>query len=544
MIKKSIALVLATVLATAVLAGCGKTEEQSSTSTPTSTAPSSSTVADNSKETSTEAADDKIELPFEETMTWSVLSPMCGNYYTTDNLTYNYMLEQANVKFELTEIANSEMGEKGNLIMTSGEYPEVLLRCNSLDLDALGMEGILIPLEDLIREYMPTLTQILDERNGWSSITAGDGHVYSLPNVQDPLINLGTTRLGMINQAWLDKVGLPMPTNMEEMYEVLKAFKEQDVNGNGNPDDEIPFGFCAGRQWMFSYYMDGVLSMDTSGQKIAMVNGEVVYYPTSDTFKEWLEWMAKFYKEGLIDPNGFTLTSAQYEANAKTDDALYGIHFDYNQVYFNDKYYEEYVGLPSFNEEGFGLRNGLTAEGLALTDKCENVGELLTWADTWYTEEGGRYFRLGIEGVTYKVNADGTYSTILPEGLENHAMQAAYYGSGMLPCRIPELFNHPNPADNAKSAYYKADMYGENGVLNPDNAVIMVSPWLTEEGQEAVTELKTLLNNYADTYMAEVITGVKSLENTWQEYLDSMEKMGVKRYEEAYKEGYKRAVAN
>ena len=43
-----------------------------------------------------------------------------------------------------------------------------------------------------------------------------------------------------INKAWLDRVGMEVPQTTEEFKEVLRAFKEQDANGNGDPNDEIP----------------------------------------------------------------------------------------------------------------------------------------------------------------------------------------------------------------------------------------------------------------------------------------------------------------
>ena len=43
-----------------------------------------------------------------------------------------------------------------------------------------------------------------------------------------------------INKRWMDNLGLQEPKSLDELYEVLKAFKEEDANGNGDPNDEIP----------------------------------------------------------------------------------------------------------------------------------------------------------------------------------------------------------------------------------------------------------------------------------------------------------------
>lgn len=51
-----------------------------------------------------------------------------------------------------------------------------------------------------------------------------------------------------INKQWLDNLKLEVPATTDELYTVLKAFKEQDANGNGDSKDEIPMmGTPAGR---------------------------------------------------------------------------------------------------------------------------------------------------------------------------------------------------------------------------------------------------------------------------------------------------------
>lgn len=69
-------------------------------------------------------------------------------------------------------------------------------------------------------------------------VTNPDGHIYTLPG-KKPLRPKGCDT-PFINKAWLDRLGLEIPTTVDEWYEVLKAFKEQDANGNGDPNDEIP----------------------------------------------------------------------------------------------------------------------------------------------------------------------------------------------------------------------------------------------------------------------------------------------------------------
>ena len=49
-----------------------------------------------------------------------------------------------------------------------------------------------------------------------------------------------------INKAWIDKLGLSMPTTTDELKAVLKAFHDQDPNGNGVQDEIGVYGYQAG----------------------------------------------------------------------------------------------------------------------------------------------------------------------------------------------------------------------------------------------------------------------------------------------------------
>ena len=101
-------------------------------------------------------------------------------------------------------------------------------------------QGILLPLEDLIPQYMPNLSALLDADPVLrSSITTPAGHIYCLPWINDMPRDL-TSGKYWINNAWLKKLGLSEPKTVDELYAALKAFKEQDPNGNGKAD-EIPY---------------------------------------------------------------------------------------------------------------------------------------------------------------------------------------------------------------------------------------------------------------------------------------------------------------
>ena len=113
---------------------------------------------------------------------------------------------------------------------------EVKIEHGLIIADAKKLTGAHIYLDTVSVGYK----QAFEEIDGLKEyITTPDGNIYSLPNIDGSLHVQYNMKL-WINTQWLDNLGLDMPTTTEEFYEVMKAFKEKDANGNGDPNDEIP----------------------------------------------------------------------------------------------------------------------------------------------------------------------------------------------------------------------------------------------------------------------------------------------------------------
>ena len=66
---------------------------------------------------------------------------------------------------------------------------------------------------------------------------------------------------------------------------------------------------------------------------------------------------------------------------------------------------------------------------------------------------------------------------------------------------------------------------------------------ISSEDNEELSVLKTDITGYVDEYTAKVVTGELDLEESWDNYLDTLEKMGVDRFFEIYKTAYDAAIA-
>ena len=69
-------------------------------------------------------------------------------------------------------------------------------------------------------------------------MTSSDGRTYKLGFLISQ--NINTNGHFFINAAWLNKLGLAVPTTIDELTDVLRAFRDDDPNGNGLAD-EVPY---------------------------------------------------------------------------------------------------------------------------------------------------------------------------------------------------------------------------------------------------------------------------------------------------------------
>ena len=134
--------------------------------------------------------------------------------------------------------------EQLNLKIAAGEMPD-MFNPNGMETQLIT-SGALLDLTPYLETYAPNLYNLIGEEV-WASVRAndptGEGKIWYIPQV------IYGRNAPMIRKDWLDNLGLEMPTTQSEMVEVLKAFRDQDPNGNGIAD-ELPSGGRAEARWI------------------------------------------------------------------------------------------------------------------------------------------------------------------------------------------------------------------------------------------------------------------------------------------------------
>ena len=202
--KRVWALLLAVVLAFSVLAGCAKQEN-----TPADTKePSNQTDPTPSGDDKTDAPAEASQDVFPLAETYNVSAFAFGNTgeELDKTLTMQVMEERTNIHWDISTASQAELSEKRGLSFNSGEYYDVDIKSGISATEAFqyGSQGILIPLNDLIDQYMPNLKALLDEQDLWNQITSADGNIYALPQLNGQELAapaVTSTRSGWITSA-------------------------------------------------------------------------------------------------------------------------------------------------------------------------------------------------------------------------------------------------------------------------------------------------------------------------------------------------------
>lgn len=427
--------------------------------------------------------------------------------------------------------SSTNSSEAFNLMIASGEIPD-LVHGSKKYLNKYGMEGAFLPLNDLIKEHAPNIQKYIDEKEEFLKANQGpDGKLYMIPYISDGVV----AETYFIRQDWLDKLNLKTPQNVEEYYNVLKAFKEQDPNGNGK-QDEIPY-----------FSPDNIIGLSSlwgAADGLYLENGEIKYGPYEDNYKTAMENISKWYKEELLDPEIFTRDkSREYLLGNNLGGATR--YYPGSTAGYNDSLKEQVPGMnlivmpPPENTEGERVEPTKRSDygnnlGVAIGAQVEDPAKIIKYLDFFYSEEGRRLMNYGVEGETY-VMKDGKPSftdKVLKDNDGNIVENLRSYGS-QVPFSFHQDFEYEklwmNPIAVKGIDEYMAGNYIREQIPNLS---------FTEEEEKILTDIGTQLTTYKDEAVQKWVMGSESVNH--EEFKKRINDMGYKEYIDVYNAAYKR----
>lgn len=486
----------------------------------------------------------------EENITLSMMAPGTGLAEWKDMPTLQEYSEMTNIDFKYNTPPLSDFQTKLNLAFASGDIADIIYAAGTNNLTAgmevdYGEQGMLIPLEDLIDEYAPNIQKLFEERpDVKKSVTTIDGHIYSLPTVNE--LTTAAWYIGPIwyNGKWLEALDVKeLPKTTDEFYELLKRFKNEDPNGNGK-EDEIPLTdvkMNSMRPWLLAAF--GMKEWD-----VDEIDGKVRYTPITDNYKEYLTFMNKLYSEKLLDPE--TFSQADEQKKAKGQDNRLGAFTDFYSFFTTGETEEESMNNPMFypltssvSPEPILPRNPAIQRGTFSITKNNPYPEAsIRWIDYFYSKEGYEFLNQGPAGHLWEEGENGekVFLEDPPEGFDS---MEDYRGT-LTPAYGISAPALERPIEGKEASEFDKFIEKETKEkIEPFGEVPFPLVYLTKEEQKKINNIQVDLKSYVEQMEAKFITGVEPLDN-WDKYVKTIENMNIEEYVSIYQDAYDRWKEN
>lgn len=560
--KQMLSLILASAMAAGMLTGCGQPETKESSGESKVQESSTQTIVPES--TATVEETDSVRIS-EEVITFTVSGKMdTANANWNETVQFKEYEERLGIRLEATPYESEQWSTKLSLMLASDEMPDILANAgiSQNDLDDYAEDGYLLDFSKYL-DIMPNLTRIMEEYPSYANVITNEGgEIYGFPRLNG-FSDATLITSQYMSQTWLDNVGMEFPETLDELYNVLKAFKEQDANGNGDPNDEIPYGFrthvsmCEPILWAHGIYS----TLNYAYILQADEDGKVVLMDTTENYKDFLKFMHKLYDEELMNQDVFILDYATMKEQIEAGK----IGFTQQGGYANQNTMN-WFPAAGFITEKYNPNRVMVAKSRIATDykvvanaNVEHPEELAKFIDYLFSDEGSLSAGNGYEGKSFDfrmVNGFGVAdhenywekagSASGEEYRQNKAVALnAFNIYASKKGTIYDMLVNTKTEDLTSDEVFSAtgiNAIRELSTRDEGVQIIDVYPtvsYTTEESQERGI-LYTDIKNYLTTTFAQFISGEKDIDSEWDAHLAELNKMGVERLMEIEQDAYDR----
>lgn len=450
--------------------------------------------------------------------------------------------------------AGSDTMAQINLMVASHDLPDILTGVNWKTVSGGAQmweeDGIIIDLTELIPEYMPNYWTRINNIELSIPTLSVDGKLYYVNEIQHGVMFEGP----IIRQDWLQKAGLEEPKTLDDLYNVLVYFRDNDMNGNGDASDE----------WAMSSL--GATSIGWSPLNLMwaygvhwsymVVDGQVTHGMLMDEFADAITFMNKLYAEGLLDPDYATQDRTALDGKFMNDQVGFewGIQptkmdRTMNPDMEEGKFHAAGIPLPkltedspaySFDKNYVSLFTGASA---AVTTRSSEPEKILHWMDYFYSDEGVMLCNYGIEGLTFEYDENGKPYTdtkgaeaVNPDVNANE-IKYLYALSGT------SAFPYANDSDLFRSSMHPFSAAGTVKWMSEfDVSRLLPDISLTAEEAEDINDTLVDIDTYVSIQLDKLVNGQTSLDE-----IPAIQKklidMGIEDVLEVYQAAYERFMS-
>lgn len=356
-------------------------------------------------------------FPLAEPVTFEIVVKQSQNDISTnyaDKGCCQMMVGKTNVNINWTAYSGSTYKDKVAMLIASNDLPDAFSGGN---VNVQTNYDVFVDILPYMEQYMPTWNQYLNDNPVLKdALTMTDGGIYCLPVGDTDYGTYYADGMLYINDTFMNKyLNGKAPTTLEEMYQTLLIARDNDINGNGIAD-EVPLLACAdykgGLNSMFSYFG---LALD---EGYVMYNDntcrEISFVANTPAYKEALQTLAKWYAEGLINKDVFSMSNGDYTSRYQGYDSVAFCITHTPDFNFSDGLtdWTLLTNLENGDYQNLFLAEGSfgTMEGFVITKACKNPEILCAWVDAIHAGfETWASWSYGEQGKIWDYAADGKH---------------------------------------------------------------------------------------------------------------------------------------
>jgi putative aldouronate transport system substrate-binding protein len=434
---------------------------------------------------------------------------------------------------------------KANVMLVSGDYPEVMWMDRGPTWDKYVSSGALYAIDELAEKYgMTDLVGNNIPQTVVDNLKHPDGHLYGIPNWFNTKGENSIGRGTLIRNDIYNQLGEPEIKSIADFEAYL--YKVRDSNPTFNGAKVYPLGLD---------YSDTLIvdlsnlwgSQNTDYKYYDEGSQQVKFFMYNDSTKQELRWLNKMYREKMIDPENFTYNmQTRNEAyNQGKYAASFGTVWDYwsyNEVLkkTDSNVYYKAIPAPAGNDGVKPYFQGYSTVGwnvAVITKNAKNPEAIMRFFDYYMKPEGQILSYYGLEGKTWEM-VDGQ-PRLLPGVYEEKQKDWEGYG---VKTGVRYLELNQNQAYNWENVGEAPEKHADRSIAEATGfdgtALNILSLDATSSEGIAWAEIKSeLLNNLTKILLSDSEATVDArIEATLKKYegmgLQAVEQAWTKKYEE------------
>ena len=352
-----------------------------------------------------------------------------------------------NVTVNWENVSESVYAQQKNLIFGNADNrPDAIYHAgmSAGEIIKYAKRNVLVPISDYL-EYMPNFSKILEERPDIKAqlVNSEDGKIYSLPRVEEMGL-LANPNILFLNKNWAAEAikagavsGLTeadlvdgISLTAQQLEDLLRYFKDNDMNGNGKADDERPLSFVYNNWQGNQCDLYGMFGLNDNLEHRVIVDGKVTYTITDERFKEATNFLANWVTEGLIDKVSFEISQDNFLANGKGSETYGAFYWWESETVVSNP--ENYIVCapvigPNGGQTACVSNNPEVGTGeVVVFSSCKNFQVLLSYLDRYYDSMISAQINYGPVGIVYEEELDASGKLVqkpLPEGVTSDELR-------------------------------------------------------------------------------------------------------------------------